>query len=393
MYNGVMYSRLLQVNHDNSFFLFGPRGVGKSSWVRSSYPEAIYFDLLHHRTQRELLADPSRLQERIPTLHQDWIIIDEIQKCPSLLDEVHRGIEQKGQKFILTGSSARKLRQDGVNLLAGRAFTHHMHTLTPHEIAEEFDLIRALQRGLLPKAYQECTYEDFLQSYVQTYIKEEVAQEALTRNLDNFYRFLEAISFSQGSVLNITSVARDCSVHRKVVENYIGILEDLLIASRLQPFTKKSKRRLCQSPKFYFFDVGVYRAIRPSGPLDQPEEIEGISLETLVYQVLRAWCEYANQKNQLFYWRSASGQEVDFIIYGQCGIIALEVKRSNRYSPRDLSGLKAFLSDYPGARAYFLYMGEETRYLQENLTVIPIVEFLRQELNWVTVRETVQEAR
>jgi uncharacterized protein len=376
MYNGVMYSRKLKIKHENSFFLFGPRGVGKSSWVRLTYPKAIYIDLLDTRIQIELLAKPSRLNEKIPASYQDWVIIDEVQKCPSLLDEVHRAIEGKSQKFILTGSSARKLRKGGVNLLAGRAYTHFMHPLTPKELGKDFELERALERGLLPKAYQSAQYQEFLASYVQTYIKEEVFQEALTRNAGSFYRFLEAVSFSQGSLLNMTAVARDCSVHRKVVENYLSILEDLLIASRLMPFTRRSKRRLAQSPKFYFFDAGVFRTIRPSGPLDQPEEIEGIALETLVYQVLRASIEYGECKDQLFFWRTSSGQEVDFVIYGESGITAIEVKRSSRFHHQDLSGLKSFLKDYPQARAILLYMGEETRYLSQNLTILPAKKFL-----------------
>lgn len=372
-----MYSRLLDISHNNSYFLFGPRGVGKSTWVRNTYPEAIYIDLLNAKTQFELLADPSRLQERIPPGFQGCITIDEIQKCPVLLDEVHRGIETFSQNFILTGSSARKLRRGGVNLLGGRAFTHTMHPFTPSELGDDFNLEKALRTGLLPRAYLQPHPMKFLESYVQTYIKEEVVQEALTRNAGNFFRFLESISFSQGSPLNMSAIARDCAVHRKVVENYIGILEDLLLAWRIPPFTKKSKRRMIQAPKFYFFDTGVYRTIRPSGPLDQPEEIEGIALETLVFQSLKAYADYSQEKNELFYWRTSNGQEVDFIIYGESGISALEVKRSSRFSRRDLSALKSFLEDYPKAKAIFLYLGEDTHHIDDRLSVVPVEKFLR----------------
>ena len=346
-----------------STFLFGPRGTGKTSWLRSEYKNSVYIDLLEANVYNRLLAYPQRLEEMIPEDVVGPVIIDEIQKAPELLNEVHRLIEKIKITFVLTGSSARKLRKAGSNLLAGRALTKRMFPLTPHELGEAFQFEKALKVGLLPTIYdvdKDIDAEEYLSSYIQTYLKEEVLQEGLTRNIGVFTRFLEAASFSQGEVLNISSVARECNVNRKMAENYFEILEDLLIASRLQVFQKKSKRKMIQHPKFYYFDVGVYRAIRPKGPLDSPEEIDGAAIETLTFQTLSAWIEYSSKKLSLYYWRTQNGEEVDFVLYGEDGLVAIEVKRKARFDRRDLKGLKAFKSDYPFCKAIFAYGGSES---------------------------------
>jgi len=207
---------------------------------------------------------------------------------PELLNEVHRLIEGRKARFVLTGSSARKLRGKGINLLGGRALTYQLFPLTAVELGTDFNLKRSVEFGHLPVACTEKEPQPYLESYVKTYLREEVQQEGLTRNLGAFARFLETASLSQTGQLNISEVARDSSVERKVVENYFHILEDLLLAQRLPVFTKRAGRRIVQHPKFYIFDAGVYRTIRPKGPLDGPEEIRGSALETLVYQELRA---------------------------------------------------------------------------------------------------------
>lgn len=272
-----MYSRLIEPPKDKSFFLFGPRGTGKTTWVKLKFKDALYLDLLEAELFNDLLANPQRLENLIPKNFKDWIIIDEVQRIPELLNEIHRLIEKYRYRFILTGSSARKLRRKGVNLLAGRALGYHMYPLTAIELADDFDLNHSLAYGQLPCVYTEENPKAYLESYVKTYLEEEVQQEGFTRNLGAFSRFLEAASFSQGGILNISSVARDCSVERKVVENYFTILEDLLIAYRVPIFAKRAKRRLVSHPKFYFFDVGLYRTLRPVGPLDMPEEVGGHS--------------------------------------------------------------------------------------------------------------------
>ena len=283
-----MYSRIIKAPKAKSFFLFGPRGTGKTTWVKTAFPKATYIDLLEAEIFNDLLANPQRLENFIPRNSGDWIIIDEVQRVPELLNEAHRLIEKHKYKFILTGSSARKLRRKGFNLLGGRALTYAMHPLTAIELGKAFDLEHSLAFGQLPSAYIESDPKKYLESYVTTYLEEEIQQEGLTRNLAAFSRFLEAASFSQGSVLNISNVANECGVERKVVEHYFAILEDLLIAYRIPIFSKRAKRRMAAHPKFYFFDAGVYRTLRPNGPLDMPEQIEGASLETLFLQELMA---------------------------------------------------------------------------------------------------------
>ncbi len=371
-----MYSRIEHYVEGKSFFLFGPRGTGKSTWVRSTFPEAIYVDLLEAEKFTRLTADPQRLTDLIPPGYSGWVIIDEIQKVPPLLDEVHRLIENRGLHFVLTGSSARKLRRKGVNLLAGRALTREMHPLTATELGDDFSLERSWRHGHLPAVFSEPDPDAFLRSYVQTYMREEVMQEGLTRNVGAFARFLEAAALSQGTTLNISEVARECAVGRKVVEGYFQILEDILLAVRLPIFCRRAKRRVVAHPKFYLFDVGVYRALRPRGPLDLSEEVKGVALETLVFQELRAVNGALDLAYDLSYWRTPTGQEVDFVLYGERGLIAIEVKRSSRPRMQDLRGMKAFLHDYPAARPFILYRGRE-RLFTNGITWLPVDQALR----------------
>ena len=247
-----MYSRILVPPKNKSFFIFGPRGTGKTTWVKTTYPDGIYLDLLEAELFNDLIANPARLENFIPVNNKKWVIIDEIQRIPELLNEVHRLIESTKQRFVLTGSSARKLKRYGPNLLAGRALTYNMHPLTINELAGEFKLSHSLNYGLLPSVYTDQEYATkYLESYVQTYLQQEIQQEGLARSMAVFSRFLEAASFSQASVLNISEVARDASVERKVVENYFSILEDLMLGYRLPAFTKKAKRRIVAHPSFF----------------------------------------------------------------------------------------------------------------------------------------------
>jgi predicted AAA+ superfamily ATPase len=371
-----MYSRIIQPPKDKSFFLFGPRGTGKTTWVKSCFPDALYVDLLAAETYNDLLANPQRLENFIPKGFKNWITVDEIQRVPELLNEVHRLIEKHKYKFILTGSSARKLRKKGHNLLGGRALSYSMYPLTVVELGKDFDLAHSLKYGFLPSVYFENDPKAYLESYVKTYLDEEVRHEGLTRNLGAFSRFLEAASFSQGSILSVSAIARECSVERKVVENYFSILEDLLIAYKLPVFTKKAKRRMISHPKFYFFDVGVYRTLRPMGPLDMPEEAEGISLETLFFQQIKAVNESLRLGYTIYYWRTSNNTEVDFIMYGEKGILAFEVKRTGKVSGSALAGLKSFKKDYPMAKAYFVYGGN--KYMRDgDIEIMPINDLLK----------------
>lgn len=362
---------------NKSFFLFGPRGTGKSTWIKSHYPTALVIDLLEPDTYRNFRAYPERLQEFVLAEKSTKIfIIDEAQKAPDLLSVVHLLIEQKkGWQFILTGSSARKLKREGVDLLAGRAILKHMHPFMAAELKKNFSLAKALAVGMLPLIYDSKTPEQDLKTYVALYMKEEVQMEGLVRNIEQFARFLEAISFSQASVLNCNNVARDCGVSSKTVDNYIGMLEDLLLAFTLPVFSKKAKRHLIAHSKFYYFDAGVYQTIRPKGPLDYPEEIGGLALETLIAQHLRAWLDYSNKQGQLYFWRTKSGLEVDFIVYGEIGFYAIEVKNSQKIKPEDLRSLNEFQKDYEQCQCLILYRGKE-KLKKGNILCIPVSDFL-----------------
>lgn len=362
-------------NLSQSFFLFGPRGVGKTSWLKTHYPEALYFDLLNDDIYREFLARPTRLSEKVSSNYNGWIIIDEIQKIPALLNEVHRLIENRKLKFILTGSSARKLRRKGVNLLAGRALTYNMHPLTAQELAEQFDLAKSLQDGLLPMAYLGKQPKKYLQSYIKTYLREEVLQEGATRNIPLFARFLEIASFSQGEVLNYSEISREIGVSRHTVANYFDILEDLLIASRLPIFNKRAKRKLISHAKFYYFDSGVYRTIRPRGPLDSVAEADGAALETLFLQQMQAYNDYLELEYDCYYWRTQAQDEVDFIFYGNNGFHAFEIKRKEKLYSSDFAGLKTFAIDYPEAKLHLLYGGNE-EYFEADIHVMPYKDAL-----------------
>ncbi len=379
----MLVPRILKIPKNQSFFIFGPRGVGKTHLLRSSFEGALYLDLLEDDLYNELLASPQRLEGRIQASGAKTVILDEVQKIPRLLDEVHRLIESRGVRFILTGSSARKLKRSDVNLLAGRALTLFLHPLTSVELGEHFSVKHALNYGSLPLA---CFGEDpraYLKSYVTTYLKEEIQQEGLTRNLGAFSRFLEAASLSQAQQLNISEVARQCSVERKVVEQYFTILEDLLLAVRLPVFEKRAKRQLLKHPKFFMFDCGVFRSIRPKGPLDTPEEIDGAALETLLFQELRALNDYLSLDYQLFHWRTRTQLEVDLVLYGERGILAFEVKRSANIRREDLRGLRAFQEDYPQSRC-FLFYGGKKKIVEEGLEILPFEEGFRDLVNLIS---------
>jgi len=368
-------SRARTVPSAGSFFLLGPRGTGKSTWVDAVLPSALKVDLLKESTYVELLGHADRLEAMADAHRHRVVVIDEVQKLPSLLDEVHRLIEKRRFRFVLTGSSARKLKRSGANLLAGRARTLTMHPFTATELGKRFDLARAIQFGMLPSVWTVPDPAEYLKSYVGTYLREEVQHEALVRNVGALNRFLEAASFSQGSVLNVQTVAADCGVNRKTVENHFDLLEDLLLAIRLPVFSRRAKRKLVTHPKFYFFDAGVYRAIRPRGPLDSSEDIDGAAIETLALEALRA--ENANHDfgYELYFWRTTDGKEVDFVLYGERGLHAFEVKRSSRFRETDIASLRLFCDDHPQAAGCLLYGGRQS-YKFGRIHVVPMGEGL-----------------
>jgi len=360
-----------------SFFLFGPRGTGKTTWLKEKFPKALFINLLEPEDFRLYQSKPERLRDVIAAHPGKMvIIIDEIQHIPELLPLVHAIIEERQElQFILTGSSARKLRRVGTDLLAGRAIREEMHPYIAFELENRFSLPKALDLGMLPLVWEAKEPLATLKTYITTYLKEEVQAGGLVRNLGNFSRFLEIMSFSHGMQLNTTNVARECQVSRSTADDYIQVLKDLLLGSTLDIFSRRDLRALSSRPKFYYFDSGVYKALRPKGPLDRKEELEGPALEGLVLQHIRAWIAGQSETYSVNFWRTRSGVEVDFIVYGPQGFWAIEVKNNSSISPKDVNGLKAFHEDYPESTPVLFYRGKE-RIQVGGILCMPCEEFL-----------------
>lgn len=358
-------------------FLFGPRGTGKTTWLSQLLKDALWVNLLRPEEFRQMAARPERLRELVLGALESRrdVVIDEVQRVPELLNVVHDLIESGPRKrYVLTGSSARKLRRGGVDLLAGRAV---LRTLHPFMAAEwpDFRLEDALTLGLVPLVVDAEDPKDVLRSYVTLYLEQEVMTEGMVRNLGQFSRFLESVSFSHAGILNVSELAREAEAKRSTVAGFLDVLEDLLLAYRLDVFTRRAKRRTAAHPKLYLFDAGVFRALRPAGPLDRSEEAEGAALEGLVAQHLRAWVAYSEVDLDLYTWRTRSGVEVDFVLYGPDGFYAIEVKNARRLRPADSRGLQAFVLDYPEATGVLLYRGDR-RLMRDGVLCLPVERFL-----------------
>ena len=363
---------------EGSFFLFGPRGTGKTTWLRSVFPDALMLDLLKPEEYRRLSARPERLRELVlaSPVGSD-VVVDEVQRIPELLNVVHSLIASRsGHRFILTGSSARAIRRGGVNLLAGRALLLTLHPFMAREMGSGFDLEASLRLGTIPTVVDAADPEPTLAAYASLYVEQEVRAEGLARNIGSFSRFLEAVAFSHAASLNVSEIARECETSRSTVAGYLGLLEDLLLAFRLPVFTRRAKRRLVSHPRFFYFDCGLYRSLRPSGPLDRPDELAGPALEGLVAQHLRAWLAYSGSRARLHYWRTRGGAEVDFVLYGTAGLWGFDVMNAHRVRPADLRGLTSFGDEYPEARRVILYRGEE-RIVKRGILCVPVDSFLR----------------
>lgn len=366
------------VDPKDSFFLFGPRGTGKSTWLKEYYPKALRIDFLDSNILLPYLRNPELLRELVEGNPEcKVVVLDEVQKAPELLNTVHALMEERPDiVFVLTGSSARKLKKTGVNLLGGRAQVCSLHPFMAKELGELFVFEEALVQGLLPVVLFSGTPKKRLQAYVSLYLREEVQQEGLVRNVAGFSRFLEVISFSHASLINMSNIAKECHVDRKSVETYLQILEDLLLAYRLPVFKKRASREVAVHPKFYLFDAGVFRSLRPKGPLDKPQEIDGLALEGLVFQHLLAWNSYGGLENQIYFWRTRSGVEVDFILYGPDNFYAIEVKNSAKVSKHDVQPLKSFQEDYPEAKLILLYRGQQ-KIIVNGVLCLPCDLFLK----------------
>lgn len=383
-----MFQRRLQPASQKSYFLFGPRQTGKSTFVRTfMQPDDLYIDLLPQRTLLEFSRNPDALRERL-RLHQKegkpfMCIIDEIQKAPALLDEVHALIEAQGQRFILTGSSARKLKRGRANLLAGRAYTYHLFPLTWTELGSVCDLEKALRIGLLPTLWEnsEEIPHLFLNSYVEAYLREEIAQEGLVRNIVPFAQFLDLAGHQDGEVVNYSSMARDCGISVKTVQQYYQILEDTFLAFRLPCWHRSIRRRLIAHPRYYLFDPGVTNTLaRTLTPVLNPE-IRGRRFEQFIALQLLACIHYEGLGLELAFWRTTQGHEVDILLTrGQEIIAGLEVKSSVSIHKTDLSGLYAFRDEYPNIPLYVLGINQVPRRLDGDIEVLDFKEFFGETL-------------
>ena len=340
-YIAKSYVRRLLKCPDVSFFLFGPRGTGKSTWLKRVLPDALYLDLLDASLFLELSRDPHRLEAMAGDLQDSaWIVLDEIQKIPTLLDEVHRLIESRNWRFALCGSSARKLRRGGANLLAGRAITVNMESFSAAELGKSFNLSSALEWGLLPMVQRELGQApDILAAYLDTHFREEVRQEGLLRKVPPFMRFMSVAGQINGQVVNVQNIARDAAAARSTVDSYFSIIVDTLLGHFLPAWRAGIKVREATHPKFYWFDPGIARAAAGwlRDPIDRPWE--GFSLETLVYHELRVYNEVSRKYRPVYYYRTPAGVEVDFVVKisrripsSIPHIVAIEVKRANKWN-------------------------------------------------------------
>lgn len=370
-----MYKRILSIEseYNDSAFLWGARQVGKTTWLTSQYPNCRVYDLLRPSEFERLLRRPEILSEELEDYGEgDTVIIDEIQKLPQLLDEVHSLIQRKNIRFILSGSSARKLKRLGTNLLGGRATREQMYPLVSAEIPD-FNLVRAVNNGMIPRHYMVQNPWERLRGYIGVYLSEEIREEALTRNLQTFSRFLEVAAQCNGEMLVYKNIAQDCGIDYRTVKEYFTILEDTLVGYLLPAFTATRKRKALTVPKFYFFDVGVTNYLTHRRGMTPGSDDFGHAFEHFIIQELIAYIGYNHVEERLSYWRSASGYEVDAVI-GE-GRLAIEIKSSDEAKSRHTRGLKAFSEEYPDARLIVVSLDKYRRKMND-VEVFPALEFL-----------------
>ncbi|MBI4430579.1 MAG: ATP-binding protein [Candidatus Omnitrophica bacterium] len=361
---------LKKMLRQKSFFLFGPRQTGKSWLIRETLADYRLYNLLNNETYLTLSRSLSHLREECGSADR-FVIIDEIQKLPALLDEIHLLIEERGIHFLLTGSSARKLRRGGTNLLGGRARVKYLHPFSIQELKEQFDLEYALNRGLLPAIYFSEEADEDLKAYVGTYLKEEIAAEGLTRNVPAFSRFLEIAALCNGQLINFTKISNDAQVARTTVHEYFQILKDTLIAYEVPAWRKSKKRKAIGTSKFYLFDVGVARSLQNRGQVRKGSPEFGEMFETYVFHELKTYADY-HGLDEICFWRSISGYEVDFVLDRK---IAIEVKASKTVGKDDLKGLKALKEEKSFQKYLLICFEEETRHV-DGIEVLPWKTFL-----------------
>lgn len=371
-----MFKRICKINDimEDSIFLFGARQTGKSTILRTQFPNSIYIDLLDTLVKARFKRRPSLLYETLCDKPCNiLIIIDEIQEVPELLNEIHRLISEKRLFFILCGSSARKLKRKGYNTLGGRAYPLYLYPFVSAEIPD-FNLNHAILYGMLPPHYLAKNPSRKLSAYIDVYLKEEIKEEALVRNLSAFQRFLEVAALTDGEIVNYNNIAQDCGISSNTVISYFDILEDTLIGYRIPAFAKVLKRRLVQAPRFYYFDVGIVNHLLHRKELIRGTVEYGHAFEHLVIQELRAWLAYSESSEQLSYWRTYTGLEVDAVIGN--ARVAIEIKSVEEVLPRHIKGLKAFAEDYQESRTIIVSMDTFSRRIG-NIECVYVLDFFK----------------
>lgn len=360
-----------------TFFLWGPRQTGKTTLLRDTYPKAFWIDLLKAEEYRRYMEHPEWLRLELPEQgNMPFVVIDEVQKVPQLLDEVHWLHENRGIQFALCGSSARKVRRGHANLLGGRAIRYELFGLTSSELGQEWDVNKMLNHGYLPRIYLSNRPRRLLNAYTANYLKEEIAAEGLVRNLPVFSDFLNKASLSDTEPVNHSTIARDCGVSSKTITGYFQILEDTLLGTWLPAYRKRPKRRVVASPKFYFSDVGVVNFLARRGIMEQGSELYGKAFENWVFHEISAHNMYSESFATISYWRLSSGTEVDFIIDDMA--VAIEAKASRRLSAHHLKGLRQLKIDYPELRRSIVVCCEEkSRRTEDGIEILPAHTFAK----------------
>jgi predicted AAA+ superfamily ATPase len=382
-----MYARLLK-KPNNSIFLFGPRGTGKSTWIKETFGSEITYDFLDTREAMRLERNPGALFSETESLPPgSWVILDEVQKVPAVLDEVHRLIESKKLRFVLCGSSARKLKRGGANLLAGRAAVREMYPLTSAELGDAFNTADTLLYGSLPLSVEGADREGYLSTYTATYLNEEIRMEALTRNVGAFSRFLEIAARQNGQVTNISNIARDSGVARTTVQNYFEILVDTLIGYWVPAWKLKRSTKQISHPKFYLFDSGVARALSGRLPYPPSQEESGPLFETLLFNEIRAYLSYERLLYQPYFWRNYNGTEVDFFCETKDGFVGIEMKAAENWQKKFNNGLQRLRQEMAPAKVKCcgIYRGKRRAKI-DDIDVLPVELFLQQLWNGEIIR-------
>jgi predicted AAA+ superfamily ATPase len=371
----TMYSRkqIFIDSEQESIFFLGARQTGKTTLLKTLFPDALWFDLLISSQYERLSKSPDILRETVlANRNVSLVIIDEIQLIPMLLNEVHWLISNCGTRFILSGSSPRKILRSEVNLLGGRALRYELYPLVSVEIPD-FDLLRAINHGLLPRHYDAAKPDKFISAYVGSYLQDEIVTEARIRNVGTFARFLEMAAITNGEMVNYTNIASDCGVSTTTVKEYFHILEDTLIGRFLPSFQKRPKRRVITAPKFFLFDVGITNYLLHRGRIEQGSELFGKAFEHFIYQEIYAHSRYSGKEYPIYYWRTASQIEIDFVLGDH--EVAIEVKATGQANHRHLKGLKAFSQEYE-VKKMILISNDPLPRLVDNMTILPWKIFL-----------------